>query len=135
VPRTKVAALVVVLLALPVSLAPKGRASGPEAVSGSMVFDPITDDLLRYHEETGQRERLACLRRLARTRDPRVAILLGEQLHWSSGLRVPAAELLLQHYARIPTEEGFHVANHMNVVESWWAEHEADFRRRARQLP
>src|SRR5262245_6895096 len=55
-------------------------AGPPEKASGTMVFDTVGDGLRKYEQSNDPYRRAALLRRLAPTRDPRVAVALGEGL-------------------------------------------------------
>jgi hypothetical protein len=120
--------LVLALFVLLVSGEPV-LAGPPEGVSGKMVFDEVADGLLRCRDETDREKLRALLERLARTRDPRVAILLGEKRPGGAAF---AFTLLARYYRPGPLNEeeypplaGLH----------WWEENEADLRRRAKKLP
>ena len=74
--RTRqVAALAVLLLLGPCSTAPAGP---PEGVPGRMVLDEVADGLRRYRAARTPEAKVAWLKRLAPSRDPRVAVALGE---------------------------------------------------------
>jgi hypothetical protein len=122
-PYLRPALLVFVALLLP---APVLRASPPEPADGRMALDEVADGLRRYHRGDG-RDR-ALLRRLAPTRDPRVAVALGEVLTSSE---FPYQELALLAEFYLPEEMG----RSTDAVWDWWKQNEPDLRRRARELP
>jgi hypothetical protein len=103
-------------------------AGPPEGPSGRMVLDPVADGLRRYRRENDEGRRRALLWKLAPTRDPRVAVALGEVLA-SCGFPFPEVALLAEFY--LPAEK----AGSTDAVWDWWREHEAGLRRRARELP
>jgi hypothetical protein len=125
--------LALTLLALP---APPAAAGPPEGVSGEMVFvDKVADGLRKYRAESDVGKRIERLTALAATRDPRVAVVLGELLERSQTAPqrespdpgVAADVLLHVHY--VPGGGG------NKEVFDWWKKNEADLRRRAKLLP
>lgn len=120
------------LLALSVlALLSPGRpafAGPPEGVSGATVLDRVADGLRQYHREKDEGRRRPLLWKLAPTRDPRVAVALGEVLA-SSGLPYPEIALLAEFY--LPPEK----VGSTDAVWDWWRANEAGLRRRARELP
>jgi hypothetical protein len=100
----RLALLALPLLALLAFLAAPAAAGPPEGVSGRMAFDRVADGLRRYRQEDDDAKRIAWLRRLAPTRDPRVAAVLedcaAEGL--TSDCWVAASELLRRYYPPRP---------------------------------
>jgi hypothetical protein len=126
-PSQPIATVALPLLAALAVVTPTGALAGPpERPSGRMSFDAVADGLRGYARETDDGKRIAWLEKLAPTRDPRVALLIGEyppdEITPSQfiGLR----RLLLRYY--VPPGER---------LDRWWRENEADLRRRATQLP
>jgi hypothetical protein len=132
-PRTLFA--VPLTLALLASLAPGSAVAGPpEGVSGKLVLDKAGAGLDRYHKETDPARRAEWLTALAPTRDPRVAVALGEALE-SSNKRIISAAVyaLAYHYdtcVLYPREETPDAA-----ALRWWKANKADLYRRAKELP
>jgi hypothetical protein len=117
------------------------RAGPPEGVSGAMALDEVADGLRKYRREKDRARRAALLTRLAATRDPRVALVLGEALDRAAGARdfdnleVPII-LLATHY--VPKKAA--LAGSISPIDGhdvvkWWKANEADLRRRAKLLP
>jgi hypothetical protein len=130
-------AVVVVLFVVLALLSPKEAVAGaPEKVPGAMKFDTVADGLLRYHKETDQAKRIRWLEKLAPTRDPRVAVALGEMMNGDQSFgRVSAAFLMFDHY--VP-HDGENKPNALVVVRQayeWWSKNEHDLSRRASQTP
>jgi hypothetical protein len=115
------------LLALPAPL-PAAFAGPPERPCGRTALDEVADGLRRYHRENDPERRRLLLAKLAPTRDPRVAVALGEVLA-SSPFPYPEVVLLSQFY--LPAEK----RGSTDAVWDWWRENEADLRRRAQELP
>jgi hypothetical protein len=100
-----------------------------------MVFDKVADGLRKYHRASSSAERIRLLQKLARVRDPRVAVALGEAAvskdpdvsHW-------AIRLVWRHYDLRPSEDSG-AGLIRPLVLQWWKENGADLRRRASQLP
>ena len=132
------------LLAAPALLSPRNAVAGPpDGPSGRMVLDEVADGMRKYRKEMETARRLAWLRKLAATGDPRVAVLLAETAtnHEDGEVDCEAADELWWHYA------GPDAASHRGIVNrspaspppgksyrAWWKANEADLRRRARQL-
>src|SRR5262249_35497269 len=96
--RAPLAWPVLTLLAVLVPV-PPAAAGPPEAMSGQMVFDQVADGLRKYRRETASGRRIRWLRKLAPTRDARVASALGDA--WGDadgGLGSAAQRLLAEHY-------------------------------------
>jgi hypothetical protein len=126
------AAFVPPLAALALVLPGRAVAGPPEGASGRMVFDEVADGLRKYRAEQDQEKRYERLRRLAPTHDPRIAVVLGESLDSQEDiLCVVACRLLDQHFVTGPKPP----ARRVHRVSDWWDAHEADLRRRAKQLP
>src|SRR5262249_15980430 len=78
----RLATLALLPLAMPAVLAPPAVAGPPGGVSGRMVYvDEVADGLRKYRAARDDGKRAELLGKLARTRDPRVAVALGEALH------------------------------------------------------
>jgi hypothetical protein len=131
------------LLALPGAV-PPAAAGPPEGVSGRMVFvDEVADGLREYAKETAPERRLACLRKLAATQDPRVAIVLVEVSNDGTAgeLDCEAAEELWWHFAspdaasrRGKVNDGGLKMPKRAGYRDWWKKNEADVRRHAARL-
>jgi hypothetical protein len=122
-------------LLLLLALAPEIPAGPPMSPTGRTVLDPIEDGLRQYRTARTPEARRLWLKRLARTHDPRVAVALGEALGDPSPLvaRRAAIELAWEY---IPgPRDGRSADRRLAEVEGWWAENEADLRRRAKGLP
>jgi hypothetical protein len=106
----------------------------PEAVSAKLAFDEVADGLRQYQKETDEVKGLAWLKRLARTRDPRVTVALGDATdsHLQQ-VRAEAREILADFYLPPEQRRGGDLAN--DRAARWWKDNEADLRRRARHLP
>jgi hypothetical protein len=131
--------IVVLTLFALLSLLPPGKApAGPPAgASGKMVFDAPGAGLDRYHKEKDPAKRLGWLERLAKTHDPRVAIVLAEAMKVGEQQDREAAAWLLRCEYELPyrilaSSPSDLLMSHM---EDWWKANEADLRRRAAQLP
>jgi hypothetical protein len=130
--------LIAVFLLLPGQAALAGP---PEGASGEMaIVDPVADGLRKFRKEKDPDKRGELIEKLARTRDPRVALVLGEALGQGPGARdfdnleVPVI-LLAIHY--VPKKGA--LADPLgglsgNDVAKWWKQNEADLRRQAKQL-
>jgi hypothetical protein len=79
-PRKTLAAVLPLLAVLVALTAGKTVARPPEGVSGRMVLLPdlVADGLREYRRETDVGRQFEWLDKLASTRDPRVAVALGE---------------------------------------------------------
>jgi hypothetical protein len=87
--------------------------------SQQVVLDRAGARLERYHQETNPAKRAALLRGLAPSRDPRVAVALGEALaDRSLAVRVAATYGLLNHHLPAPVEGG--TEQHMKAAARWW---------------
>ncbi len=107
-------------------------AGPPEGPSGRMVLDEVADGLQRYRQETDPQKRRRWLRGLAPTKDPRVAVALGEALSDADPDNA-AASLLCQYYlpdSKPPSPKWAHLP-----AGEWWEANEDDLRRRAKLLP
>jgi hypothetical protein len=108
-------------------MGPMAFAGGPEKVSGQMVLDEVADALRRYRREKDESKRIRWLVALAPTRDPRVAVALGEALPAAAGESPDAVfRATITYYGADDSIGG---------VYSWWAKNKADLHRRARALP
>jgi hypothetical protein len=136
-PTTFAAALP--LLAVLALLPGKVVAGPPEKASGTMTFDRVADGLRKYRAEKDEGKRSEWLRRLAPSRDPRVAVELWEVFAWVRGKRAAT----IRQVARDCLADDFVAGagrprsddERARAVCSWWSSHGADLRRRASQLP
>jgi hypothetical protein len=134
-PKTLLALLTLtVLLAVVSAIA----AAPPEGPSAKMAFDEVGRGLDRYRKEKGSKNRIRWLEKLAPTRDPRLAVELGDA--WGGRDRdvgSVAGGLLWWYYYPMP--EGIDavgtMASRSRAFADWWQAHKADFRRRAALLP
>jgi hypothetical protein len=128
------------VLALPPSPAAAGPPDGP---SGKLMYDQVADGLRKYREEKDEAKRAEWLRRLAPTRDPRVAVELWEVFAWVRGkrtapIRQVARDCLADYFvagAGGSPEAKQSDEERGSAVCSWWSRSGADLRRRAAQLP
>jgi len=128
------------LLASLLLLPGQALAGPPEGVSGRMALAPdeVADGLRKYRLTKGRKERgdLLCRLALASSKDPRVAVALGEALG-DKDLSPLARDLLAGCGYVMPPDvivlvigpEPYYFA------EDWWKANEADLRRRAKALP
>jgi hypothetical protein len=133
--RTRqVAALAVLLLLGPCSTAPAGP---PEGVPGRMVLDEVADGLRRYRAARTPEAKVAWLKRLAPSRDPRVAVALGEAATGDDPeVSRCAIGLAYRNYDLNVSLSGDSSASVISrLVLKWWQKNEADLRRRAEELP
>ena len=80
----------------------KGLAGPPPLPAGKMVLDEVADGLRKYRLQRSEDGRIACLKRLAPTGDPRVKAVLKEATSDRSAPIANAAwNLLFEHYARV----------------------------------
>ena len=125
------------LLALLLLLPGQALAGPAEGVSGRMVFDDeVAAGLRKYREERDEEKRAALLHDLARTRDPRVALVLGE-LFQGRDAAVAKNEVTFGHIVSKHTLQQFYAteAAGREEIYDWWKANEADLRRRASRLP
>jgi hypothetical protein len=108
-------------------------AGPPDGVSGRMVLDEVADGLQKYRSARDENKRTWWLRKLGPTRDPRVAVVLGEAMHDRSKLVSGEAVGQVVSYFLGPQVWG--VLGPREVAELWWKENAADLRQRARQFP
>jgi len=135
-PRLALLALPLLALLLPMPPLP-AIAGPPEGVSGRMALDEVADGLRRYRVAPTPEAKVAWLKRLAPSRDPRVAVALGEAAtghdpevsRWTIGLAYRNYDLNVS----VESESGASVIS--RLVLKWWQENEADLRRRAARLP
>jgi hypothetical protein len=115
-------------------------AAPPERTSGKMVLDKVADGLRKFRREKEDLKRGDYLIELARTRDYRVAVVLGElQEELYADLKAGrdgtdvgwVAHIMLYTYFT-PRELG---GVGSQVAFTWWEANKADLRRRAKQLP
>ena len=128
-PKTLLAMLLLLVTVVPVSAGP------PEGMSGQMVLapDPVKDGLRQYRQARDQAARLALLQKLAPTRDPRVALVIWEEIPQDRRIHTiwecRMVGLMNRHFVRGANGDG----NELSVWD-WWKANEADIRRRAKQL-
>jgi hypothetical protein len=115
------------LLAVTALVMPGWAVAGPpEGVSGKMAFDEVAEGLRKYRAEKTPGKRIRWLEKLAASRDPRVAVVIWDSPKgdWTPLQYALLGRMLHKHYT------------YGNVADyEWWAKNEADFRRRAAQLP
>jgi len=70
-----IAAVLLLLFALGQAVA-----GPPEKSSAKMVLDEVADGLRKYRKEQDTEKRIRWLKKLAPTKDPRVAVALGDAL-------------------------------------------------------
>ena len=133
-------AMLPLLAVLALAMPGTALAGPPEAVSGKMVLDEVAEKLRRCGKEPDEDRRLELLFRLARSesRDPRVAVALGEFLQTSRDEvnQVDAAILVFRLYGlRLRSSRDGRGDPFVRDARAWWKENEADLRRRAKQLP
>ena len=119
---------------LALTLPGEAVAGPPEGVSGKMVFDEVEDGLRKYRKEKDPDQRIERLRRLSRTRDPRVGIALGEALSDACPTVVfSAANQYLDYFS---TEvSGYRYRFPVELAREQWQKEAADLHRRAARLP
>jgi hypothetical protein len=100
----------------------------PATTSQEMVVDAVAEALRLYRSETEDSRRRAILWKLAPTRDPRVALALGEFLE-SAALPYPEISLLAKLY--LPEEK----RGSTDAVWDWWREKKSELLRLAAGLP
>jgi hypothetical protein len=136
-PRKTFAAVLLVLVVLPL-LSPGMALAGPaEGVSGKMVFDDVADRLRKYCREKDADKRYDRLAVLAETHDPRVAIILGEKLSGGDQREQFEAECIIVSRFKdmlLPLKAAAGVHQLRTAAKDWWEANEADLRRRAKQL-
>jgi hypothetical protein len=144
-PVKSFAAVALPVLAVLSLLSPGTAVAGPpEGVAARMVLDEVADGMRKYRKETETPKRLAWLRKLAATGDPRVAVLLAEAArnHDDGEVDCEAADELWWHYASPDAVSRRGIVNRQDRkpptglnYRAWWKANEAEMRRRARQLP
>jgi hypothetical protein len=117
------------------------HADGLHGTTGQMVFDDVGRGLDLYCKEKNEDKRIHLLARLAPTRDPRVAVVLGECLaQWlvdvhrgvPSKVNTAAVRLLDTYYlpkSAATMEEGRMYLD-LRVIFNWWTQHKAELRHR-----
>ncbi len=139
----KIIAAVLMLATLALLSPGRAVAGPPEGVSGKMTFDEVADALRKYRKETDEGKRMGWLWKLAPTRDPRVAVALGEAFAAGRPPRMPGAPFYVTGLDTVAAmgliENRFPPTQppdlNWDVVRQWWRDNEADLRRRAAQLP
>jgi hypothetical protein len=99
-----------------------------------MVLDKVADGLRKYGEEKDLDKCVQLLKCLAPTRDPRVAVVLGD---WRARERVaglPPGVNSLFYIAGGDLLRCYYVPVNQSI-DDWWKQNEAGLRRRAKQLP
>jgi hypothetical protein len=138
-------------LALLLALAPLTSAGPPERPSSRTERDEVWVGLRQFRAEKDWIKRAELIEELARTRDPRVAVVCGQALDarppvpifssWPVAAGAKENGPLLNSYLASSLLERYYVprdtkrAAERDRVRIWWKEHEADLRRRAEQLP
>jgi hypothetical protein len=92
--------------------------------SKKMMFDEVAVGLSIYRREKDDEKRRGWLNRLAPSRDPRVAVALGEALLHAGPAEYVAAYSGLVNYFGSGLD-----------VRAWWKANETDLRRRAKVHP
>jgi hypothetical protein len=113
-------------------------AGPPQEVSGKMALDEVEDGLRRYRKETDERKRIKWLRKLAPSRDPRVAVALGEAMYdRSEVVMAAAATAFFQEFTQFRGTGvmPFNPAGRKEWALMWWKKNEPELRCRAAQLP
>lgn len=136
--RTFAGFVLLLIAALALLLPGKAVAGPPEGASRKMVLDEVEDGLRRYRMEKDEEKKGDWLVRLAKTRDVRVAVLLGEQHDlWYAAHKANKPEPALGYMAHSFLYV-FFVPDELiaaEQIDAWWKANEADLRRRAAQLP
>lgn len=122
-PKASLALTLVALLPVPLAAGP------PEGPSARMVFDEVADGLRQFRAEQDETKRVEWIGKLARTRDPRVAIALAGARTTFDVVGAQAHMMLAIYF--VPPG----MKSSEDIVDAWWKENEADLRRRASQLP
>ena len=132
--RTFAVVPLLAVLAVALTLPGTALAGPPKGVSGKMALDEVADGLRKYRMETDPHLRIERLRRLSRTRDPRVGIALGEALSDDSPIVVfSVANQYLDYFST--KEFGTRYRFPVGLAREQWQTEAADLRRRAKQLP
>ena len=96
------------------------------------MVDEVTGGLKESRRETNVNKRFELFERLADTHDPRVAVeLAGIANNPADDWGELAGLILCWHYADLHPSLG----SGRKSAQVWWKKHEADLRRRAKQLP
>jgi hypothetical protein len=96
-----------------------------------MVLDEVAEGLRTYRKVKDGEKGWLLLGKLARTKDPRVAVVLGDLLTGpDEEVSFKAAVLMRQNF---PVE--ITAGLYRSMALYWWEANEADLRRRAAQLP
>jgi hypothetical protein len=125
--------IAVPLLVLTLALSGPTLAGPPEGVSGKMVMarDEVADELRKYRQEILPTARLRWLKKHASTKDPRVALAIGEATtDPDPTLSLWSRILLFNNVIDSPKP-----SMTLGELAVWWKENGADLRRRAKQLP
>jgi hypothetical protein len=130
-------AALLLLAGLDLSLPRNAVAGPPEAVSGKMVLDELTDKLTRVRVEKHPKRKLALVKELGPVRDARVTVALMEivlKAQREDPLLIDASCLLYQYHIS-DNDKATLTAIDWTLCRQWWEKHEAEVRRRASQLP
>jgi hypothetical protein len=144
--RSKTVAVSLPLLALLAVTTPPGAWPGPpERPSARMILDAVPEGLRQYRAAPHEGKRIEWLRRLAPSRDPRVAVELRQVFAFASdkpsvAIRKAAKKCLAARYViqdgRQLAETGLSSESEWRpCVCAWWSKNGADVRCRAKQLP
>jgi hypothetical protein len=120
-------------LAMVAALAPPALAGPPDGASGKTVLDEVADGVRRYRQSANPLTRIAWLRKLAPTHDPRVTVIIGDALSDDSSEVARVAVQLAEEYY-YPGIGALSLHPKL-IAKRWWEYHEADIRRRAHELP
>jgi hypothetical protein len=119
------------VVALSLFLMPaKAVAELPDEGSGQMVVDEVCEGLRQYRKEADWEKSRTLLQKLAPTRDPRVAVVLVEDMFKSEQRFATCFLLLVEHY--VPG--GLNPSSADQMMD-WWKKNEADLRHQAEKLP
>jgi hypothetical protein len=133
----KRARLATPLLAVLALLSPKSAvAEPPAAVSGKFTLDAVAEGLRKYEADKDRARRADRLKKLARYRDPRVAIAMAEYIEdpFNGNLDRYAVAEMARHY--LPPVPGAKVSSdYAYAAMQWWKANEPELRRRAAKLP
>ena len=126
-----------ILLALLLLLPGQVIAGPPEGASGGMVLepDPIADGLTAYAKMKDPERRIARLERLARSCDPRVAVVLAGLVEGpENDIGERAGFALLWHYSDVELKPRRLSAPKQVLARRWWADHGEELYRQVRRL-
>jgi hypothetical protein len=99
--RTTFAATLPLVAVLALASPRSAVAGPPESPVGAMQLDKVEDGLRQYRQQKADDKRVAWLKRLAPSHDPRVEwALVAARLDSSEVVAAAAGELLDEHYGR-----------------------------------